>query len=550
MAPEKTKKKRGKEQCIINHLPSDLIERIFLRLPVSTLLRCIGVCKQWYNFIRDPQFVTSHLQHAPRCTLLFFPQEPVSSNHFLSDSKLFPSDAIIIDEAWSQSKWSVPVIGPDDFLCGSCNGLLCLYTKGSTTMKIANIATGECLNIDKPAKKLRGDNFSFYNFGFHPITKEYKVLHFLGVHRNYSPSQGTFSIIQLYTLGTDKWIPVRTTEALSLSCLQNSGVVNVDGSMYWLTEDTGASWKHTVISFDLSEEAFARIQLPATSFEVSDSRLYWMIEIDGKVCIATAEFYRHLPRMLAGDLQIWTLDNKVEQRWSQKWNIQHAPNYIPGPHFFHRDKILMQDQDSDLYSYELVGKNCEKKMSNMVRLLDFRPRKPENMQSYVYVKSLVRLDAYKKVGNVHKTKRREGWKLKKWEAWESMLGKIEDWWSKVHQLEQQNCVVPRHVAMKAKEILQRLPADVIEQHTCTEINEILEHLPHCPDQYPMPLRRLNWVEWKGDLEKLLARLGGLEDNLKATKQAHEVISTTLTYVQDYLQTPHGISGAAADTSSQ
>jgi hypothetical protein len=123
----------------------------------------------------------------------------------------------------------VPVIGPDDFLCGSCNGLLCLYTKAST-IKIANLATGECLHLDKPIKNLKGDHFSFYCFGFHPITKEYKVTHFLGEHQN--NSRGTFNVIQVYMLGSDKWKDVRSSEDLSLSCVKNSGVVNTDGAKF------------------------------------------------------------------------------------------------------------------------------------------------------------------------------------------------------------------------------------------------------------------------------------------------------------------------------
>jgi hypothetical protein len=92
---EETKpKKQRNEECIIDRLLGDLIERIFLRLPVSTLLRCIGACKQWHKIIRDPQFVASHLKDTPNCAILFFPQESVSG-------KLYPADAIMIDESWS-----------------------------------------------------------------------------------------------------------------------------------------------------------------------------------------------------------------------------------------------------------------------------------------------------------------------------------------------------------------------------------------------------------------------------------------------------------------
>ncbi|KAM3258189.1 hypothetical protein ACQJBY_050123 [Aegilops geniculata] len=432
MVSEETKaKKQRNEECIINSLPGDLIERIFLRLPASTLLRCVGVCKHWHNFIWDPQFVASHLQCAPRDALLFFPQESASG-------RPYPSDAILIDEPWSPSTYAVPVIGPDDFLFGSCNGLLGLYTKTST-IKIANLATGECLHLEKPAKNVKGDHFSFYSFGFHPVTKEYKITHFLGDCVEGRPhNKDRFGVIQVYTLGDEKWKDIRTPEALSLITVRNSGVVNVDGKMYWLTEDMLASWQHAVISFDLREESFATIQLPAAreDHDRYGPRKFWIRDIDGKICIVTAQTSRYDPRALVGELQIWTLDSTVEQQsWSQKYNIKHTPNYIPGPHFVHRDRILTQLFRDTVFSCELFGENFDVNQSRSVYLLDFSPRKPYNMQSYICVKSLVRLDVYKKAGIVRRPKQWEGWELKKWETWKCMLGKDADMRSQIHKFE-------------------------------------------------------------------------------------------------------------------
>jgi F-box interacting protein len=431
MGSEETISKRLKmKECTISCLPDDLIERILSRLPVSTLQKCGGVCKQWYTLIRDPHFIEQHLKQAPRCALLFFPQESVSC-------KRYPSDAIIFDEVWSQSTMAVPVIGPDDFLSGTCNGLLCLYTKTSK-IKIANFATGECLLLDKPVKYLKGDHFSYYRFGFHPVTKEYKVIHFLPKQQNYW--HGTFNVIQVYTLGSEKWRDIQTPEALSLSCVKDYGVVCVDGAMFWLTEDSGASWKHAVISFDLSQETFTQIQLPADALGSFRSRRYWITEIDGKLCVATAEVNRLRPRILSSELQIWMLDSKVEQKWSHMYNLPYVRNYLAGPHFVHSDKILMQNRTGDLYSYEMFGKKYETKLSDRVKLLDFSPRKADNMQFYICVKSLVQLDAYMKVSIVHETKQREGWELKKWQAWKRENNEVEDTWKNIYELEQNSLV--------------------------------------------------------------------------------------------------------------
>uniref|UniRef100_A0A0E0M2I5 F-box domain-containing protein n=1 Tax=Oryza punctata TaxID=4537 RepID=A0A0E0M2I5_ORYPU len=526
MVPEKAEpSKQQKFECFIDCLPKDLIEQIFLSLPVKTLLRCSGVCKQWRSIIRDPNFVTSHLQLAARCALLFFSRESVSS-------ELYPSDAVLIDEAWSQSTWAVPVIGPDDFLCGSSNGLVCLYTQ-TTTIKIANLATGECLHIEKPVKNLAGDHSSFYSFGFHPVTKKYKVTHFLGDSREAHPhAKDSFNAIQVYTLGDEKWKDVGAPEALSLNCVKNSGVVNVDGTMYWLTEDQGASWKHAVISFDLSRESFGRIQLPTVvleHFEFYGPREYWIKEIDGKVCIATSQTTQNQPRELIDEIQIWTLHIHLEQRWIQKYMIQSSPQCILGPNIFHGDKILSQQYGSILYSCELLGKNLEVKMSNADRLLDFTPRKPGNMQSYTFVKSLVRLDAYKKASIVRRPKRQEGWELKKWEAWESKRCMLEDSWKDVQQLEQDYLVTPKNFHTVTNWLLLRQPDDEALKCISMRIDQMLCCLSDRPNQHPRPLRRLNWLEQKQNLDDLKAHVNRLRDTVK---EGGDLLRTITSYLRD------------------
>ncbi|CAM0951885.1 unnamed protein product [Alopecurus aequalis] len=515
MVSEETKpKKQRNEECIINRLPGDLIEQIFFRLPVSTLVCCTGVSKQWHTIIRDPQFVASHLQQAPHCVLLFFPQESVSG-------KPYPSDAIVIDGAWSQSKWAVPVIGPDDFLCGSCNGLICLYTKRST-IKIANLATGEHLHLEKPVKNSTGDHCLFYSFGYHPSTKEYKIIHFLGDHcegRSRLHIDRKFSVIQVYTLGDEKWRDVRTPEALSLNCVKNSGAINFDGIIYWLTEDAVASWQHALMTFDLGEESFARIELPAAVPEDCAGgapRRYWIREIDGKVSIATAQVYPSERRRLFGKLQIWTLDNKEEQRWSQTYNIQYPPDYIPGPNLSHGDKIILPRLDGNLYYFEFLGENLNTKLGKMAKLLDFSPRKPGNMQSYIFVKSLVRLDAYKKAGIVRRPKQREGWESKKWEAWEHEHSKNETSWSNIHEEEHKGTASAQRYGVIINDLLCCILDDEIRQQISMQINQIF---PNFPNQQPRPLRRLNFVEQERDMENFDSCMRNWFSVMKATSEA-------------------------------
>ncbi|XP_024319018.1 F-box protein CPR1 isoform X3 [Brachypodium distachyon] len=497
MVPEETKSKKQKnEDCIINCLPRDLMERLFLKLPVSTLVTCFIVCKHWYHFIRDPQFVTSHLQHAPRYALLFFPQE-------LASGKLYPSDAILIDEAWSPSTYAVPVIGPDDFLFGSCNGLLGLYTKTST-IKIANLATGECLHLEKPVKNMRGDHFSFYNFGFHPVTEEYKITHFLGDCTDteaHPRNKHRFSVIQVYTLGDEKWRDVPTPEILSLDIVRNSGVVNVDGKMFWLTEHMTASWQHAVISFDLKEECFSMIQLPEEREDYAyiqyGPREFWIRDIDDKICIVTAQCASFDGRFLVGELQIWTLDNILEQRWSKKYSIQNPPNYIPGPHFVHKDRLMAQLTDCSVWSYELLCENFE-----------------------------INKNAYKKAGIVRTPKQRAGWESKKWEAWEDELRKVEVMGSRVHKFEHDlECrkKLVNYMSFCSRRDTTQHNVYVWKSNRCCSIRETIQ----INVLQPRSLRRFNFLEQKREKENLMARSSRMMEMMKAMKQLHDKIHSLL-----------------------
>ena len=117
------------------------------------------------------------------------------------------------------------------------------------------------------------------------------------------------------------------------------------------------------------------------------------------------------------------------------YSIQLSSNFALGLHFVYGDKILIQHSDSNLYSYELLGKNFEIESSKMVKLLDLNPRGEDDMQLYTCVKSLVRLDLYAKAAVVHSPKRQGGWKLKKWKAWQYKVFDLEKTWRKIYQLE-------------------------------------------------------------------------------------------------------------------
>lgn len=379
-------------------IPPDVIEEILLRLPVSSLLRLRGVCKQWCNIISVPRFINRHAYRAPKHLLLYLPKLNISAAFHPKTS--IPCRATIIDEKWSPSTWAASHMDLDGHLFASCNGLLCFYK--TYTLKISNPATGQCIHLLKPEGILLHDFHYLYSFGFHPITGEYKLVHFLREPQRYKSGQlFHFDTIQVYTLGEDKWRDIR---APIPCCMVNLGVVNVDGVMYWLTEDEGTSCGMAVVSFDLREEIFASIQLPALEVKETTSCgspkfAYYISEIDDKLCVVTMPYQSHVPRWrrynaeLSGRTDIWALESG---KWFLKYSIQ-APSlsrHVPQPFFIHRERIILQDRDCNAWYHDLPGKNVWIEHGEEVKLLHLADYRFYDTQSYFYKETLVPLSIY------------------------------------------------------------------------------------------------------------------------------------------------------------
>ncbi|KAF8694781.1 hypothetical protein HU200_037872 [Digitaria exilis] len=391
-------------------MPPDVVEEILLRLPINSLLRLRRVCKRWCDMISSPHFIKEHACRAPKRLLLYLPKFDISAPFHPKTVK--PCRAIIFDEKWCPSTWTAAHTDPDDHLFASCNGLLCFYK--TNTLKIVNPTTGHCLHLSKPDGILLRDFHYLYSFGFHPVTREYKLVHFLRQpERCKSGLPFHFDTIQVYTLGDNRW---RNIKAPKPCCMVNLGVVNVDGAIYWLTEDEGTSHGMTVLSFDLREETFTSIQLPPLEVKetasCSNPRVtYYITEIDEKVCIVTIPYQSHVPRWrrynaeLFGRMDIWALENQTEHKWFLKYSIQSplVPRSVPQPCFIHRGKILMHDREGSTWCHDLRGKNVHIEHREEVELLNIGPYRFYETQSYFYKETLVPLSLYARTTAIVRT---------------------------------------------------------------------------------------------------------------------------------------------------
>ncbi|KAM0900393.1 hypothetical protein ACQ4PT_020654 [Festuca glaucescens] len=387
----------------ISCITSDVLHEILLRLPISSLLRFLRTCHQWRDVIRDSCFVMGHANRAPEHLLLFLPRVDASESHKTAS----PGRIKIFDEKWSVSTWAASSMDPDDHLFASCNCLLCFYRK--YTLKIVNPTTGQSLYLSKPDRKLFRDLYYLYSFGFHPATGEYKLIYFHREprHGRLSGQPFCFDSIQVYTLGEDRWREIRAPKE---SCLVNLGVVNVDGAMYWITEEEGTCCGVGVMRFDLRDETFELLRPPPLkACEVTDRPCdapdlsYHITEVDRKVCLVTVPFscssplWRRYNAEVAGRMDVWMLQSPAEDRWFLRYNIDlpaSAPRFVPQPCFIRREKILLHDHDGSAFCRDLQGNGMQTEDCSEVALLNFRPYRYYETQSYLYKETLVPLDVY------------------------------------------------------------------------------------------------------------------------------------------------------------
>ncbi|XWS31047.1 hypothetical protein CRYUN_Cryun23aG0043400 [Craigia yunnanensis] len=147
-------------------------------------------------------------------------------------------------------------------LVDSCNGLLCM--RDSRDIFICNPFTRLSIELPKlinyPAK------VGHLEFGFHPITKEYKVIHTVygkQLGKRDSPYVNASTLVQsevhILTVGSSVW---RNLGMISYRFIWQASKVMVNGRLHWLSRSNKYTWARLLISFDLATEQFQEVPKP------------------------------------------------------------------------------------------------------------------------------------------------------------------------------------------------------------------------------------------------------------------------------------------------
>ncbi|BFG38783.1 hypothetical protein CerSpe_250560 [Prunus speciosa] len=243
----------------IPELPTEIIfSHILPRLPAEDLMtRCRCVCKSWTSLIRSPSFVAAFLNF--RCK---------DTTHFLFEynNRYFSS------KIEQQGNAPTPVAQlPYLTQCRAfqgrfhdvktLHGLVCASTWFGPVF-ILNPTTRESIELPHTDVLIetQGKAFANYNFGFNPLTNEYKVLQFISVDPS-GLTKWDFEL-NIFTIGTDSsWRPLQVHQHSHLLSeiahgIRNDGVY-INGAVHWIHKE-----QKVIVAFDVREETFTLVPLP------------------------------------------------------------------------------------------------------------------------------------------------------------------------------------------------------------------------------------------------------------------------------------------------
>ncbi|KAK6161507.1 hypothetical protein DH2020_004888 [Rehmannia glutinosa] len=296
-------------------MPDSVIHEIFMKLPISSIIRCKCVCKSWYKLIVDPLFANIYVRNTPftatailrykiillpyplddRKPPLFFLEIGKNGDFIRTPNALgFPANGFVVSERMS-----------------SGHGLLCLVNSplvenerngdriyNDQTVCIVNPLSGVCLFLPDVMKD-EGIERVVYGFGSSTSTNEYKVIRFVIRHRHERKA-----FLQILTIGLDnKW---RHFEDSSVPCNMLPGAVTLSGVIHWIGFFPG------IFAFDIRKERGWRIAFPPGIehgwFNISFGA--W----DGHLCLANA-----------GNIQVdvWVLKKYgVAENWTRNFILR------------------------------------------------------------------------------------------------------------------------------------------------------------------------------------------------------------------------------------
>lgn len=356
------------------NFPGEIMQEILLKLPIKSIVRFTSVCKSWNSLIRNPSFISTHLNQTISSTKhsLFLLRFSYKEEHF---SLHFDDDEF---KEFMQLD-NYPLKGIDKYfsLIGSCNGLTCLadclYPQ-SNAFILWNPSISKFKTLPKPnvSFETHGEYNANIGFGFDSCANDYKVLRIVELANDDEP------VIELYSLAADYW-KILNTEVLKYGIVTSCSQAFVNGVVHFIAyhrNKHGRTCKFWVLGFDISREVFREIILPESFAEEIRSVLVFK---ESTIALFTTSYYYPVK------FHLWVMKKYgVAGSWIKLLSLGNQLKAIPRAFGFRKSgELVLQFHGGELASYD-----GESQQMKSLRI----HQKPGNYFFYSYVQSLVLFD--------------------------------------------------------------------------------------------------------------------------------------------------------------
>ncbi|KAK8674287.1 hypothetical protein V6N13_112581 [Hibiscus sabdariffa] len=315
----KTKTQNDQQQqqqpTVMETLPNEIIVDILSRLPITSLVQFKFVCRRWRALAQDPVLADMLLSlkadgNDDPC-LILHGDFPIRNLLYFLDLSVHNQDKEKVKRLYVPFQATMPEFD----VVGSCNGLLCLSDSlYNDALYVHNPFTMDFMEL--PKSRQYPDQELVFGFGFHPKTKEYKVVKIVYYRNtsNYSYGRARRTVypqsdVQIFTLGTSSW---RSLGKVSYQFVRRPSEALVCGRLHWVSRPRRYHPARRIISFDLADEQFREVPKPdcgglnKCNFHLSVLR--------GRLAVAVYGNY--------GKLEIWVLKCYNEKEsWAKEFTI-------------------------------------------------------------------------------------------------------------------------------------------------------------------------------------------------------------------------------------
>ncbi|KAI3969021.1 hypothetical protein MKW92_040487 [Papaver armeniacum] len=323
--------KNGDISSVIVDVEFSILCEILSRLPVKSLMRFKCVSKTWLSLIEeDPYFIDLHCKRSrTRPALLYV--IPLKSkdwdNPFRVGDEFFLTAELLVRPSANAEIQSIRKTNSFSFndIVGPVNGLICFVDRQRNDVRIHNISTREvtprikltCLREELEKNSTGCSSYGItYKIGFHPATKEHKLLCICSVHLR--DTDDHYELYEVLTVGDNRWRRIDAVPPCSLDFIYNS--VYANGSIYFCSSSFKDGDPKFLVVFDVGSEKFRMIPIPI--FILDHQPLYpyywlhrpYLLAVDGNVAI--------LRRMSNRILKLWIYTDYNDDSKKEKTNPQ------------------------------------------------------------------------------------------------------------------------------------------------------------------------------------------------------------------------------------